>query len=636
MSLKVVMVAGLIAAFVSPGSLVVAQVPLAVAAALPRNDLPQPYRTTRDWGQLPAGVKLAAVTAIEPAPGGVIYVVHRCFENSCVGRSEAPILKYDENGTLLASWGQGMFEFPHGATTDRDGNLWLTDAPGSEGGKSGKGHQVVKFSPEGNVLMTLGQAGVSGTGPSHFDRPTDVVVAPDGTIFVTDSHRNGKSNRVVKFARNGMFIKAWGTKGSGPGQMSEPHTIAMDSRGRLFVGDRENNRILIFDQEGTQLAEWRQFGRPSGIFITPDDTIYVADSESGPDTGAHELPGIKKGIRIGSARDGSVTGFIEDLESTAGDHSGAEGVGVDARGNVYGAVVRRRMLERHVKGVPHTAASTAPATYRQIDTWAQLPAGTKWGAMTAVDIDAQGSVYALQREPGQVMVFDANGKLLRSWGDGLFTQAHGLRVDRQGHVWVTDRGSHQVLKFSPDGKLLLALGKKGVAGDNTSVDALNGPSDLVFAPNGEIYVSDGESTNARVVKYSRDGKFLKFWGTKGAGPGELNVPHSIAMDSQGRLYVANRSNKRIEVFDQEGRFLDQITSAGTPYGLFMTKDDVLYVVDGTQGNPDEFLTIVDTKSGTILGQIHGLTGPHMVAVNASGDIYVAEVRGLSVKKFVRK
>ena len=280
-------------------------------------------------------------------------------------------------------------------------------------------------------------------------------------------------------------------------------------------------------------------------------------------------------------------------------------------------------------------AASAPSTYRQIDNWAHLPAGTKWGAMTAVDIDAQGSVYALQREPGQVMVFDANGNLLRSWGDGLFTQAHGLRVDRQGNVWVTDRGSHQVLKFTPEGKLLLALGKKGVAGDNTSTDALNGPSDLVFAPNGDIYVSDGESTNARVVKYSNDGHFVKFWGNKGSGPGELNVPHSIAMDTAGRVYVANRSNKRIEVFDQDGRFLDQITSAGTPYGLFMTKDDVLYVVDGTQGNPDEFLTIVDTKSRSILGQIHGLTGPHMVAVNAGGDIYVAEVRGTSVKKFVR-
>ena len=311
----------------------------------PRNDLPQPYRTTRDWGQLPPGVAWAAVTAVEPAPDGTIYVVHRCFENSCAGRKEAPILKYDRNGKLLASWGAGMFIFPHGATVDRDGNLWVTDARGEKT----QGHQVFKFNPDGKVLMTLGKAGVSGSGADLFDQPTDVLVAPDGTIFVTDSHRNGKNNRVVKLTRDGRYIKEWGTKGSGPGQISEPHTIAIDSQGRLFVGDRENNRIQIFDQEGTFIAEWRQFGRPSGITITADDTIYVTDSESGPDTGAKELPGIKKGIRIGSAKTGVVTAFIEDMESTVADHSGAEGLGVDAQGNVYGGVVRRRMLERHVK-----------------------------------------------------------------------------------------------------------------------------------------------------------------------------------------------------------------------------------------------------------------------------------------------
>jgi len=197
--------------------------------------------------------------------------------------------------------------------------------------------------------MTLGQKGVSGSGPDLFDQPTDVVVAANGDIFVTDSHRNGKNNRVVRFSKDGKYITEWGKKGSGRGELSEPHTIAIDSRGRLFVGDRENNRIQIFDQDGRYLDEWRQFGRPSGIFITKDDTIYVADSESGPDTGAHELMGIKKGIRIGSAKDGRVVAFIEDMESTAPDHSGAEGVGVDAQGNVYGAVVRRQMLERHVK-----------------------------------------------------------------------------------------------------------------------------------------------------------------------------------------------------------------------------------------------------------------------------------------------
>jgi sugar lactone lactonase YvrE len=282
--------------------------------------------------------------------------------------------------------------------------------------------------------------------------------------------------------------------------------------------------------------------------------------------------------------------------------------------------------------------TAAAVTYQLVDNWAQLPAGTKWGTMSAVDIDSKGTVYALQRaEPAKVMAFDSTGKLLRSWGDGLFVDAHGLRVDREDNVWVTDRGSHQVLKFSPDGKVLTTLGKKGVAGDNTSTDALNGPSDLVFAPNGEFYVSDGESTNARVVKYAKDGTFLKFWGTKGAGPGELNVPHSIAMDSAGRVYVANRSNKRIEVFDQEGKYLDQITNAGTPYGLFMTKDDVLFVVDGTQGKaPAEDLTIVDTKTKSVVGHIGDLLGPHMVSVDASGNIYVAEVRGAAVLKFLRK
>jgi len=319
---------------------------LTQAPDAPRNDLPQPYRTTRDWGQLPSGVKWAAVTAVEPSADGTIYVVHRCFANSCAGRKEAPILKYDASGRLLKTWGEGMFIFPHGATVDRDGNLWVTDARG----ENGKGHQVFKFNPEGQVLLTLGKAGVSGSGPDLFDQPTDVVVSPTtGDIFVTDSHRNGKNNRVVKFAKDGRFIKEWGRKGTGPGEISEPHTIAMDSRGRLFVGDRENNRIQIFDQDGRFMDQWRQFGRPSGIFITADDTLYVTDSESGPDTGAHELPGIKKGIRIGSARDGKVTAFIEDMESTTGEHSGAEGVGVDAQGNVYGAVVRRQMLERHVR-----------------------------------------------------------------------------------------------------------------------------------------------------------------------------------------------------------------------------------------------------------------------------------------------
>ena len=312
-----------------------------------RNDLPRPYVTQRTWGELPSNTtEWGAVTAVEPSPDGrYIYVIHRCFENSCEGRPEDPILQMDYEGSLIRSFGAGLFIFPHGSTVDHEGNLWVTDARANER----IGHQVFKFNPEGEILMTLGQRGEGGSGPDKFYWPNDVVVDPrDGDIFVADSHRNGLNNRIMHFDSEGNFIKEFGEKGSGPGQLSEPHTIAMNSRGLLFIGDRENNRIQIMTQEGEFVDEWVHFGRPSGIYITPDDTIYVADSESGPDTGAGELSGIMKGIRVGSAIDGRVHSFIEDMEPLRDDHSGAEGVGVDRYGNVYGAVVRRRMLERHV------------------------------------------------------------------------------------------------------------------------------------------------------------------------------------------------------------------------------------------------------------------------------------------------
>jgi sugar lactone lactonase YvrE len=313
----------------------------------PVNDLPTPYKTVRDWGELPPGMtKWPAVTAVEASPDGkYIYVVERCNANSCAGRSEPPIIKYDQAGKIVATFGQGLFLFPHGAGMDAQGNLWVSDAQGKEG----KGQQVFKLSPEGKVLMTLGEAGVAGTDETHFNLPTSVAIAPNGDIFVADGHREQGNNRIVVFSKDGKFKRAFGQKGSDPGDIHEPHSIAFDTEGRLFVADRVNNRLEIFTQEGKFIAEWYQFGRPSGIYITKDDTLYVADSESGPDTGAHEIGGWKKGIRIGSAKTGKVTAFIEDMEPLTKDHSGAEGVGVDLDGNVYGAVVRRQMLEKHIK-----------------------------------------------------------------------------------------------------------------------------------------------------------------------------------------------------------------------------------------------------------------------------------------------
>ncbi len=307
----------------------------------PINDRPNPYRRDANWAQLPVGLTWGAVIGAEQGPNGDIYVVHRCFENSCAGRPEPPILRFTRSGAVMKTWGSGTFIFPHGFHVDGQGNVWVTDAQG----KDGKGQQVFKYSADGALLMTIGTAGVAGDPvQKRLTQPTDVVTAPNGDVFITEGHDiGGAINRVSKWSKDGTFIKAWGRTGAARGEFNVPHTIALDSRGRLFVGDRHNNRIQVFDQNGTFLDEWTQFGRPSGIAITNDDTIYVADSESwGPDE-----PGWKKGIRIGSAKDGSVKYFIEDVESTTEEHSGAEGVGVDRDGNVYGAVVRRMMLERH-------------------------------------------------------------------------------------------------------------------------------------------------------------------------------------------------------------------------------------------------------------------------------------------------
>ena len=195
--------------------------------------------------------------------------------------------------------------------------------------------------------MTLGKPNTPGNGPDEFNAPSAVVTAPNGDIFVADGHGGNTNARIVKFTKDGKFIKTWGKKGSGPGELDIPHAIAMDSQGRLFVGDRQNNRIQIFDQDGNYLDQWAQFSRPSGIFIDGKDNIYVADSESESVSKNHD--GWKRGIRIGSARDGSVTAFIPDPVEKTTSTSAAEGVAADAMGNIYGAEVGPKRMMKYVK-----------------------------------------------------------------------------------------------------------------------------------------------------------------------------------------------------------------------------------------------------------------------------------------------
>jgi len=322
----------------------------------PINSAPNPYRSVENWAKLPDGRSWGSTSGVGIDPDGTsVWVAERCgafappslmkpgTPFACDGSNLPPILKFDASGTLVKSFGAGLLLFPHGLTVDREGNVWVTDGLG----KDGKGHQVFKFSPDGKVLLTLGKAGVAGDGPDEFNAPSAVVVAPNGDIFVADGHGGNTNARIVKFSKDGKFIKAWGKKGAGPGEIDIPHAIAMDSRGRLFLGDRQNNRIQIFDQDGNYLDQWPQFSRPSGVFIDKNDVIYVADSES--ESVAKNHDGWKRGIRVGRVSDGTVTAFIPDPVDKRTGTSAAEGVAADANGNIFGAEVGPKRLMKYVR-----------------------------------------------------------------------------------------------------------------------------------------------------------------------------------------------------------------------------------------------------------------------------------------------
>ena len=316
----------------------------AESTAMPSIDLPNPYAVGVKFGQLPEGRQWGGVIAVTPDRDGKrIWAFERCGGN-CVNSDLPAVLEFDPSGKLVKSFGAGMFVFPHGIAVDKDGNVYVADA----NGKNGKGDVVVKFSPEGKVLMTLGHAGMPGDAPGYFDRPSAVAIAPDGTIFVADGHGSDSNARIVKIAPDGEVIKTWGKKGSGPGEFNEPHGIALDSTGRVFVADRVNSRIQIFDADGRFLAEWKQFGRPSAVFIDRDDVIYVADSQTEDKEGCTIDPGCRRGIRIGSAKDGTVKYFIP-RPNPNDDKSGGEGVAADAAGNVFGAENVAKGLRKYAK-----------------------------------------------------------------------------------------------------------------------------------------------------------------------------------------------------------------------------------------------------------------------------------------------
>ena len=318
----------------------------------PVNGGSNPYKVTRDWAQLngenrPWGGSNGV--AIDK-DGKTVWAVDRCSPGTtpgCLGSAVNPVHHFDESGREIRSFGSGMFVWPHGIHVDRDGNVWVADSRGAEG----KGSVVIKFNPEGKVLMTLGKAGVRGNPPEALTDPTDLVTDPrNGDVYVTESHTDVTDpnlvGRISVFDKNGKFLRVIGKTGTGPGEFRTPHAIEFDSQGRLVVADRHNHRIQILTKEGKFVAEYFEFGRTSGLAIDANDVIYTADSESTE----RVHPGWQRGIRIGSLKDGKVTTFIPaHAVPNSTDGAMGEGIAVDAAGNVFTAEAQLRGVTKYVK-----------------------------------------------------------------------------------------------------------------------------------------------------------------------------------------------------------------------------------------------------------------------------------------------
>ena len=276
------------------------------------------------------------------------------------------------------------------------------------------------------------------------------------------------------------------------------------------------------------------------------------------------------------------------------------------------------------------AVALAQSGSYQVAPFGELPNGLEWGAVSSVTFH-KGLVYALRRAAPNVVEMTPDGKVVKSWGDNaLYSVAHSIDFDKDGNIWTTDSADHVVYKFSPEGQLLLTLGKRKVAGDDTSTDLFNRPSDVAFAPNGNVYVTDGY-VNSRVVVFDKNGKFLKIiGGVKGSGPGEFNLPHAIVFDSKGRMLIADRENERIVIMDQDGKWLGEWKGLSKPSGLAIAADDTLYVGDVDAS------TVTIARDRKVVDVVKGFGRAHNIGIDAAGNIYTAEPGSRSLKAALRK
>jgi sugar lactone lactonase YvrE len=276
-----------------------------------------------------------------------------------------------------------------------------------------------------------------------------------------------------------------------------------------------------------------------------------------------------------------------------------------------------------------------------------VPDAAAMGASSDVAFDAKGHLYVLSRGTQPLTEFDENGKFIRAFGEGLFTRSHGIRIDKDGNIWATDVGAHTVMKLSPKGDVLLTLGTKGKPGEwNEAAGSrlLNEPNDIVFGANGDLFITQGHTPGAgkgdpRVLKFDKNGNFIKTWGGKGTEPGKFDVAHGIAIDAKGLLWVTDRENQRIQIFDQDGKYIREVKYAGLPCSLDIGKE-YIYMVNGFAG---QLLKLdLDGKVLAAVGK-PGAAGTwgefgeaHFIAVSPKGEIYVADSVNRAVQKFVKK
>jgi DNA-binding beta-propeller fold protein YncE len=284
---------------------------------------------------------------------------------------------------------------------------------------------------------------------------------------------------------------------------------------------------------------------------------------------------------------------------------------------------------------PSSDQKEGKANYRPVADWPRLPENIKLGQVTAVATDAADRVYVFHRGKNPILILNRDGKLIRSFGDDHVKNAHGLRLDHDGNIWITDLAYHLVMKFDPKGKLLLTLGTKGKPGEDES--HFNKPTDVAFSPAGDIYVSDGYG-NSRVVKFTAAGKYLKSWGKRGKGEGEFNLPHAICCDASGTIYVGDRENNRIQVFDSDGKYLSQWQETGAPFGLFLTPKGTMLLADGRA----HLAKVLDLKGKSLSrwGEKGAAAGqfdlPHAICMDSRGAVFVTEITGKRVQKFVAR